>query len=158
MTLLSYRPSVFSAGREAMPVIYQIDKARGTIRTECVGDVTIEEILDHFATLAGDPDCPGCLDVLLDLSNQTTLPKSAQLLRVAVAIRGIRHRVRFGACAVVAPTLALYGMLRVFQVFTEDLFRETWVFRSVEEAEVWLAEHASCGGSESDGKTRISHP
>jgi hypothetical protein len=40
----------------------------------------------------------------------------------------------------VACTDELYGMVRMFQVFAEDLFRETNAFRSLDEAEAWLIE------------------
>src|SRR4051812_25943278 len=118
-----------------MPVRYQIDKANELIRTRCVGDVTLEEVLAHFQALAQDPDCPDHLDVLLDLTEQTSLPRSDQLRAVTAAIGRVQQRVRFGFCAIVAPTDALFGMLRMFQVFTEDLFREAQVFRSIGDAE-----------------------
>jgi hypothetical protein len=121
-----------------MPVRYQIDKPNELIRTECIGDVTLEEVVNHFQVLTQDPLCPNHLDVLLDLTEQTSLPESDQLREVTAAIRRVQRWVRFGACAIVAPTDALYGMLRMFQVFTEDLFREAQVFRSIGDAEAWL--------------------
>lgn len=123
-----------------MPITYQIDGASGVIRTRCIGEVTLEEVLGHFRDLTRDPDCPKRLDVLLDLSEETSLPKSDEIRIVAYEISRVRERVEFGTCAVVACSDALYGMLRMFQVFTETLFGETWVFRSLVEAETWLAE------------------
>ena len=58
-----------------MPVIYQIDRANGIIRTRCVGPVTIDEVIDHFRQLERDADCPERLDVLLDISEETSVPK-----------------------------------------------------------------------------------
>jgi hypothetical protein len=127
-----------------MPVYYQIDRATKTIRTRCVGPVTMAEVADHFRALEVDPDCPDFADVLLDLSEATTAPRRQQLRAVTNEIGRIRGRVRFGACAFVACTNELYGMARMFQVFAEDLFRETNAFRSLDEAEVWLI--ASQGG------------
>jgi hypothetical protein len=129
-----------------MPVTYEIDKKRGIIRTRCVGDVTFEEVLGHFRTLVSDPDCPERLDVLLDLSAQTILPNSGQLRGVSQEIAKVRDRVRFDACAIVAPSDALFGLIRMFEVFAEGQFRATRVFRAVEEAEAWLlAEQSSVG-------------
>jgi hypothetical protein len=96
-------------------------------------------VLNHFRQLAADPNRPDRLDVLLDLSDQTSLPRASQLREVADAIRRVREQVQFGSVAVVARTNALYGMLRMFEVFTEHLFGEASVFRSVEQAEIWLA-------------------
>jgi len=122
-----------------MPVAYEIDTAKALIRTRCIGDVTLTEVIDHFQQLARDPNCPARLDVLLDLTEEATVPKSEELRVVTAEIASVRGRVQFGACAIVAPRDALYGMLRVFQVFSEEVFRETLVFRSLPEAEEWLA-------------------
>jgi hypothetical protein len=126
-----------------MPVTYEIDKAKGIIRTRCVGGVTFEEIVDHFSALVGDPNCPDQLDVLLDLSGQTTLPDAARLRGVTHEIAKIRDRVRFDACAIVAPSDALFGLLRMFEVFAQEQFRATRVFRKVGEAELWLVTERS---------------
>jgi hypothetical protein len=126
-----------------MPVTYKIDRANGLIRTRCIGDVTLEEVIDHFRVLGRDPECPSYLNVLLDLSQQTSLPKTDNLRDVAHAVNRIRGHVRFGACAIVACTDAMFGMLRMFEVFVEHYFRQTSVFRTLPEAEVWLASQTS---------------
>ena len=127
--------------QHCMPVKYQIDKVNRIIRTRCTGPVTIEEVIDHFHVLERDPDCPDHVEVLLDLSEQTSIPKKENLQAVTGEIKRIRGRVQFGRCAIVACTDALYGMLRMFQVFAEQYFRESYVFRTASEAEAWLASH-----------------
>jgi hypothetical protein len=122
-----------------MPVRYDIDKASRLIRTKCSGPVTIEEVLEHFRVLEQDPECPDRVDVLLDLSEQTSIPKRQNLEDITGAIIGIQSRVQFGTCAIVAHTDALFGMLRMFQVFTEQYFTRSYVFRTKNDAEAWLA-------------------
>jgi hypothetical protein len=122
-----------------MPVTYQIDKPNRIIRTSCIGAVTIEEVIDHFRMLERDPDCPDHLDVLLDLSDETSVPTKYNLEDVTREINRIRGSVQFGACAIVANTDVLYGMLRMFEVFAEEYFRASDVFRTTAEAEAWLA-------------------
>jgi hypothetical protein len=122
-----------------MPVKYQIDKVNRIIRTRCIGPVTIEEVVEHFRVLERDPDCPDRVDVLLDLSEETTVPNKGNLQQVTGEIRRIRGRVQFGACAIVASTDALFGMLRMFEVFAQQYFRQSFVFRTASEAEAWLA-------------------
>jgi hypothetical protein len=121
-----------------MPVTYVIDSSRKLIRTKCAGDVTLAEVIDHFRQLVRDPECPEYLDVLLDLSEETSLPSTSELVAVAYEIRRVRQKVRFGMCAVVAQRDALYGMLRVFEVVAQDYFGAIHVFRTHEEAETWL--------------------
>ena len=122
-----------------MPVTYRIDKTNGIIYTHCIGEVTLREVIDHFRTLENDPECPDRLDVLLDLTQQTTLPRTEELQEVAVEISRVRGRVQFGACAIIVTNQALFGMLRMFEVFVEQHFRESYVFRTTHEAETWLA-------------------
>jgi hypothetical protein len=121
-----------------MPVTYQIDKANRLIHTECTGAVTLAEVVDHFRQLEADPECPPYVDVLLDVTQEVTIPSSDELRTVTLAIARVRRRVQFGFCAIVASTDALFGMMRMFEVFTEDYFRESRAFRTLEEAEAWL--------------------
>lgn len=121
-----------------MPITYHIDPANRLIHTRCVGPVTLEEVLQHFAVLIEDPACPDQLDVLLDLSEMTSLPASDQLRDVTSTIARIRPRVRFGRCAIIAPQDALFGMSRMFTVFAEDYFLASQVFRAVDDGTFWL--------------------
>ena len=122
-----------------MPVTYQIDKPNKIIRTRCTGPVTIEEVLEHFRVLEQDPDCPDRLDVLLDLTEETTLPNPENLREVTIAISRVQATVQFGRCAVVVPNDALFGLFRMFEVYAENYFRESYVFRTTDEAEKWLS-------------------
>jgi hypothetical protein len=122
-----------------MPVTYRLDAKQRLIRTSCVGNVTLPEVLAHFDELERDPNSPGFLDVFLDLSEITSLPVGFQIAAVAERIKKIRQSVRFNTCAVVAQSDALFGMLRMFQVLAEPYFHAIRVFRVSAEAEAWLA-------------------
>ncbi len=105
--------------------------------------MTIEEVIDHFRGLEQDPDCPELVDVLLDLSEETSIPTKQNLQEVASEISRIRGRVQFGNCAIVACTDELFGMLRMFEVFTEKYFQRTFVFRTTLDAEKWLSSRST---------------
>ena len=47
-------------------------------------------------------------------------------------------RVQFLNCAIIAPKDALFGMSRMFEVFAEQYFAATRVFRTREEGAIWL--------------------
>lgn len=147
-----------SGSGKLMPVTYEIDKESAVIRTRCTGNVTLAEVTNHFEELARDPDCPDYLDVLLDLAEQATIPKSQELLVVTCEIAKVRGRVQFGACAIVASTDALFGMLRMFEVFTEALFREARVFRALPDAETWLAQYRKANRLQHRQRTKTSRP
>jgi hypothetical protein len=122
-----------------MPVIYRIDGTKRIIRTRCIGQVTVDEVIDHFRVLERDADCPERLDVLLDVSEATSIPLSENLRQVTQEIGRIRSRVQFDSCAIVACGDVLFGMMRMFEVFAEKYFRETCAFRAIGDAEAWLA-------------------
>lgn len=122
-----------------MPVTYQINYEDSIIETHCTGEVTLAEVLDHFQQLETESSLPERLDVLLDLDEMTSLPESAELQEVTRAIEKLKAKVDWGTCAIVANRDALFGMIRMFEVFVEGLFVRTRVFRLRKDAERWLA-------------------
>jgi len=122
-----------------MLVTYQIDPSRNVIHTRCIGDVTPEEIAEHFRELEQDPGRPERLNVLLDLTEETSLPETQDLREVKYQLYKFLPSVRFGACAIVVCDEALFGMMRMFGVFTAEYFDVTEVFRAINDAEAWLA-------------------
>ena len=122
-----------------MPVTYLIDPKEKLIRTKCVGNVTLPEVIDHLRELEHDPNCTDRLDVFLDLSETTSLPLTSEITTVAAEIARVRKKVRFDICAIVATRTALYGMLRMFEVLAGPYFHAIRVFRTTDRAEEWLA-------------------
>ena len=126
-----------------MSVTYKIDADKRTVRTKCVGRVTLQEVINHFRTLQQDSNCPDRLDVFLDLSEVDSLPETVQLSTVVGEMKRIGSQIRFGACAILASRDAVFGMMRVFEVMAEECFRVTRTFRVANEAEVWLVSQQS---------------
>ena len=120
-----------------MPVTYTIDKNERVIRTQCIGMVTLEEVVAHFRELERDPECRAPLDVLLDLSRIDSLPSAREIRAVALELKTIQN-VRLDTCAIVAVRDAVFGMLRMFEVMVQGYFRAIRVFRATAEAEAWL--------------------
>ena len=134
-----------------MPVTYKIDAATGTVRTKCVGHVTLQEVIDHFRALEQDPACPEHLNVFLDLSETSSLPESPQVSTVVGEVRRIQGRVRFDACAILAHRDALFGMMRMFEAMAEQYFRVMRTFRVATDAEAWLISQQSRADHNPDG-------
>ena len=114
-----------------MSVTYTIDKPLGLIRTRCFGHVTLPEVIAHFRELEIDEECPTRLDVILDLTDTTSLPSSEQLRAVPEKIGRLRDSVRFGACAIVVGSDAWFGTAQVFEVLAARNFSATKIFREV---------------------------
>lgn len=121
-----------------MPITYSIDRTNAIIRTRCSGFVTFPEVIDHFESLARDPDCPKHLDALLDLRSQTSLPTTEKLAAVGDKIKETRAKVEFDACAIVVASDALQATAMVFEVVAARAFRVTRIFRDLYEAESWV--------------------
>jgi hypothetical protein len=126
-----------------VPITYKIDADKRTIRTKCFGHVTLPEVINHFRTVAQDPETPKRRNVFLDLSelDSNSLPDSGELSTVVNELKRISGEPRLGACAILATNDALFGMMRMFEVLSERLFRVIQTFRTAEDAEAWLVSH-----------------
>ena len=82
---------------------YTIDVPMGLIVTECSGQVTLGEVQEHFQELARVWPPVDRLDVLLDLTDQISLPTLRDLEAVAMELDAQIGPRRFGRCAVVTP-------------------------------------------------------
>jgi hypothetical protein len=125
-----------------MTISYRIDRERSTLYTTCSGFVTLEQVLEHFDVLERDPERTERMDVLLDLTEITSLPNRNKLRSVAERIAELRN-LSFGACAIVTVSETLFGMMRMFEVFSEKSFANTQVFQDLASAEVWLLSRRS---------------
>ena len=122
-----------------MPITYALDPDRRLIVTRCIGDTSLNEVLQHFQDLIGDPRCPPVLDVLLDLTEMTAVPDSGQLHAAAAATSEASQHVQFSHCAIVASSEPTRGLAMVWQMFARQSFKATETFRTLEDAEAWLA-------------------
>ncbi len=126
-----------------MPISYQIDAEKNLLRTTAVGQLTLQEVVNHFRTLEQDAQRPERPDVFLDLSEVDSAPDTRQLSIVVGEMKRIGAKLRFGACAILASRDALFGMMRMFEALAEEFFRETRTFRDETEALVWLVSRQS---------------
>jgi hypothetical protein len=120
-----------------MPVTYEIDVARGLVRTTCTGFVILDEVMAHFADLERDPRRPEMLNVVLDLRGVTSIPETGEVRKIAVRI-GPPSPLKFGVCAIVAQDPLAVGTAKLFAVFAREHFRATAVVPTIAAANEWL--------------------
>ena len=121
-----------------MPITYTIDVPMALIITRCIGPVTVDEVQQHFEQLARAWPSVERLDVLLDLTEQTSLPALEDLEAVA---RGLDSQIgsrQFGRCAVVTDQDLLHHSMRMFEVIASRLFDRIEIFPTAFDALVWL--------------------
>lgn len=119
---------------------YSIDKERHLVRTRSWGVLTDADILAHKEKLARDPEfCPS-MGHLSDGREVQRLEVTTNGVRamiahdVANADRRSGHRLAF-----VVSRDEAFGMARMYSQRSESGDQHIEVFRSVTEAEVWLA-------------------
>jgi hypothetical protein len=120
-----------------MPVTYTIDVARALIVTRCFGRVTLAEVQGHFQELARVWPPVDRLNVLLDLTDQTSLPTLSELEEVAAELDEQIGPRQFGRCAVVTE-LELHVSMQMFEVLVGRLFDAIEIFRTPLAALEWL--------------------
>lgn len=105
------------------------------------GAVGDRDLFDAYESLLNDATYDPSLDDLIDLRAVTQMGVTGPGLHRLIAMydqrESVGHQTR---CAIVAPTDVLYGVSRMFQSLrgaeTPD---EIEIFRSLDEALVWLA-------------------
>jgi hypothetical protein len=126
--------AIVGMGR-AMSVSCRIDAASETIFGELHGAVTDKALLDAVQKLYSHPKyCPEYAR-LVDATRANLASVTGEALRL-IAARTSGGRV--GRTALVADKDAVYGVLRMFQAYSERV--ECRVFRQRSEALAWLAE------------------
>ena len=128
---------------------YQFDAAKNLLRVTGGGAVTLQEVMTYFAEMGSDPKLPRNLDLLLDFCAVTTLPSNDELWAVVGEIKRVRNTRIFGNCAILVANEALYGMMRMFETFSEGFFRSVRTFRKESEASSWLFAQRSDAASAS---------
>jgi hypothetical protein len=121
-----------------MPIIYTIDVRRALIVTRCFGHVTLAEVQEHFEELARVWPPVDKLDVLLDLTEQTSLPTLWDLEEVATEIDARIGPRQFGRCAVVTEQGLLSGSMQMWEVLVGRFFDAIEIFRTPSAALAWL--------------------
>ena len=120
-----------------MPITYAIDVPRALIVTRCVDHVTLAEVRKHFQELARVWPPVDRLDVLLDLTDQTSLPTLRELEEVATEVEQQIGPRRFGRCAVVSEQ-DLHLSMQMFEVLVGPFFDGIQIFPTLLAALEWL--------------------
>ena len=120
-----------------MSVRYEVDREKGWVRLTSWGASGFEEQLPIFEEiLAERPPMP--LRVLDDRRRISKFGKATDARRGARHAHDLVDVLRGARVAFVVSQAASFGMIRMFQILTEELPFELQVFYSLEEAEAWL--------------------
>lgn len=125
----------------AAPISFSYDAQRRCRTARFAGPITDRELLDAFERLLRDPAYDASLNDLIDLRDVTHMGVTSAGLHRLIALYDERAADAHGTRnAIVAPTDVLYGVSRMFQTLRGECPpAEVEVFRSVDDAERWLA-------------------
>jgi len=118
-----------------MPTHYRIDSERKLISSTAIGVVVDDDLRGHQRTLLNDPAFDPSFDQLWDFREVADVEISTNAVREFARARSFAPGAKR---ALVATKDAAYGMARMFQALHEDAPEDLRVFRSLDEAKIWL--------------------
>jgi hypothetical protein len=118
-----------------MPINYKFFKSFNLVYAVGTGSLTDQDCTSHAYQLFHDPDFDYDYDELLDLSRVTAVDLTNDGVYMT-SLEVLQHRDLLvnAKLAIVAPTEALYGMARMYELMLSPYLRNTQVFRAVDPA------------------------
>ena len=121
-----------------MPADYLIDRALGVVFSRAWGVLTDADLLDHQRRLGQEPDFDPSLNQLFDFHEVTDLQVTTAGIRT-LADRNLFRTGSRRAFSVRPGAMAMYGLMRMFQILTSEYPDELRVqFNDVRKAQEWL--------------------
>jgi len=120
-----------------MPVTYSL--AEGLLHLKLVGKYAVSDVTGTFLQALSDPECPGTVALLVDVSRSESIAGRSEheIRQVATFLRPHAERIG-GRCAVLATSEAGYSRSVVGSVYSKGIGVDARVFRSLEGALDWL--------------------
>lgn len=120
-----------------MSIRYRVDRVRGLLITFVTGRVSVEEVVRYLDQIVADPETDECDELVIVRDADLKEISSEGVRRIARHASKVTTRDDFRT-AVVAPSDAEFGLLRMFEAFRERAEGNFGVFRDLESARVWL--------------------
>lgn len=133
-------PISHATAREFVPIAYRIDPERQLVLTRAWGVLTDRDILGHKENLVRDAAFDPQMRQLSDIRAIERLDVTVAGVRAMVAHDAANAQRRTGhRMAFVVATDEVYGMARMYDLMGDSQQNDVAVFRTLEEAEAWLA-------------------
>lgn len=119
-----------------MPITYRFEG--DTLFTTIEGDTGYEDVKSYLDALFADPGFRPGMPGLIDCRRVKSMFTISDLRKTATDARSRPELQVPGRAAVLASSNLVYGLLRMYEVFTEGSPSQIRVFREPEEAIAWL--------------------
>src|SRR6516164_9833060 len=114
-----------------MPFSFHPDERRGILHISAFGTITDAELLDR---LSHEPSFVTGWPVLSDCSAVTAVLISSSLIESFAKSARTRHNL----AAIIAPNPVVFGLSRMYQIYSDPADKSIHVFSNAREARVWL--------------------
>lgn len=118
-----------------MPESYEIDAARGLVVCRAWGNLSTDELREHYRRLRADPEFSPDYVQIADLTRVTEFSVDSAAIeteaRASIFAPGTKR-------ALVAPTGLAYGLARMFAAHGTASGQDMQVFTEWQPAEEWL--------------------
>ena len=119
-----------------MPFSFHPDERRGILHIRAFGKITDAEWVDLLDRLSHEPSFVTGWPVLSDCSAVTAVLISSSLIESLAK----SARTRQNLAAIIAPNPVVFGLSRMYQIFSDPADKRIRVFSNAHEARVWLSE------------------
>lgn len=125
-----------------MPIHRSIDNKSNLVTLVCSGTLIKGSIKAAFLEMLDDPEFRPGANVLWDFRGiQAEPPREQDILMFAAMVRENQARRGSGyKVAMIVDKDLYYGLIRMYQAYSDELPSDVKIFRSMEEASEWLAE------------------
>lgn len=123
-----------------MPITYSISADKAVIHEVWVGDISIKDLKEYWATYLQDPDVMTIRKTLVDLRQATILftgQELSNLIRIVVPVLQGKDWIT----ALLVEEAVQFGVSRQYQVFAE-LYSNDSIFHDPKKAEQWLRQQS----------------
>jgi hypothetical protein len=121
-----------------VPIAFRIED--GIAFTDMGATFTVAEIRAYLAAVPAHAAFRPGMPSLVDCRQVTSLLSPEELRAVAADVAGVVAVPVRGKCAVLASTDVVFGLMRMYEAYTEDAPVVVRVFRDHDLAMTWLAE------------------
>ena len=123
-----------------MPITFDLKPDQQLVIFRHIDDVPDVEFLTFYQHFFENVWTANYMNLLIDLKHTNSMARSSQALQSLAELLRERLTDKMGSSrvAVVAPTDLSFGLARMYEVFSDCIPKEFFVFRSGDDACVWL--------------------
>lgn len=119
-----------------MGISYQI--VDGIVFTTMEATLSLDDVRAYLVTVLADPAYQPGMPSLVDCRKVTALLSPAELRAIAADIGSTTAAPVTGRCAVLAASDVVFGLVRMYEAYSEGAPIEVRAFRDYDQAMAWL--------------------